>query len=466
MAKTKRKVRPIWIIVLLLLIAALGFYAYQLSNPYLSLRKDGYTDDQIRLISSENLTNDFKKVGSSELMRYALDQNQENIKNYTYFLVKDADLPSGKSVPEVYELYSSIIQAGYTPAEFLELKGLLSFDDWGQLLSQNPSHPENLVRVVEYLKQGKDIETSIQYASMDPNVVAAIESGQYSEELVNPLLEKGYSIEDGVLISQFLDENQLKALASMKHIPELSGLVSEPNFQWKLLPRYLMAIKNAGKSSHEAVSYVNDNQDYIPMEQLDLSSFYHDEVEVSNPDSITVLINKQNHFPEGWEPSDLAYLPSDAYYVNNQPLRQEARDALVRMIDDCYDLGIGHIRGASNYRSYNTQTTLYNDYVNRDGQAAADTYSARPGYSEHQTGLVSDLNGNGDYFTNFENFAGYSWVMENAHTYGFIQRYPKDKEFITGYDFESWHFRYVGVEPATIMYENGWTLEEYKMLYE
>ncbi|MBK3494532.1 M15 family metallopeptidase [Viridibacillus sp. YIM B01967] len=119
----------------------------------------------------------------------------------------------------------------------------------------------------------------------------------------------------------------------------------------------------------------------------------------------------------------------------------------------------------STYRSYDRQVELYANYVNRDGREAADTYSARPGYSEHQTGLAFDIGevGNEQYFADngFATTAAGKWLAKNAHTYGFVMRYPKGKEDITGYMHESWHFRYVGKDIATDIYKNNSTLEEY-----
>lgn len=115
---------------------------------------------------------------------------------------------------------------------------------------------------------------------------------------------------------------------------------------------------------------------------------------------------------------------------------------------------------SSGYRSYARQKTLYNNYVARDGKAAADTYSARPGHSEHQTGLAFDVN---TISSAFHNTKEAKWLANNCYKYGFILRYPKGKEKETGYIYESWHFRYVGEELATKLYNNGdWiTLESY-----
>ncbi len=114
----------------------------------------------------------------------------------------------------------------------------------------------------------------------------------------------------------------------------------------------------------------------------------------------------------------------------------------------------------SGFRSYDTQKRIYNSYVSQDGQKNADTYSARPGHSEHQSGLAFDVNQINDSFIGTPEAI---WLENNCYKYGFILRYPKGKENITGYQYESWHFRYVGKELATKLYNNGnWiTMEEY-----
>ena len=140
-------------------------------------------------------------------------------------------------------------------------------------------------------------------------------------------------------------------------------------------------------------------------------------------------------------------------------LTSETRNAFNRMQADAKALGL-NLWLSSGYRSYYDQKYIYNNYVARDGQAAADTYSARPGHSEHQTGLAFDLNTISDAFANT---AEGKWVAENCHKYGLILRYPKGKDSITGYKYESWHLRYLGGDLPSKLYNNGdWiTLEEY-----
>jgi len=117
------------------------------------------------------------------------------------------------------------------------------------------------------------------------------------------------------------------------------------------------------------------------------------------------------------------------------------------------------ITPASGYRSYATQTSVYNNYVSQYGQASADTFSARPGYSEHQSGLAIDFS---PIDVSFASTAQFTWLTHNAYRYGFVLRYPEGKTYITGYTYEPWHWRYVGVTTATDMHNRGIpTLEDY-----
>ncbi|MCS4454811.1 M15 family metallopeptidase [Clostridium botulinum] len=119
--------------------------------------------------------------------------------------------------------------------------------------------------------------------------------------------------------------------------------------------------------------------------------------------------------------------------------------------------------GVSGYRNYHYQVNVYNNSVYRNGQQHADKYVAQPGTSEHQTGLAMDIVST-EYTNldeNFVNTRAYKWLKENCYKYGFIIRYPKEKEDITGYNFEPWHIRYVGIEVATEIMNKGITLEEY-----
>ena len=157
-----------------------------------------------------------------------------------------------------------------------------------------------------------------------------------------------------------------------------------------------------------------------------------------------LIANKTYSLPSNYNPGGLL----STFTSNYNNLNTAAKNA-----------GI-NLKIISGFRSYATQKTLYNNYVARDGKAAADRYSARAGHSEHQTGLAADIN---SLEQSFENTKEGKWLNDNCYKYGFIIRYPKGKENITGYMFEPWHIRYVGTDVATKLYNNGnWiSLEEY-----
>ncbi len=154
-------------------------------------------------------------------------------------------------------------------------------------------------------------------------------------------------------------------------------------------------------------------------------------------------------------------LPKD--YRAPKELEVEALNAAENMIKDALKEGI-IINIKSGYRSYKTQEALHDYYVKRDGSKAAKRYSATPGHSEYQTGLAFDFTTSntrksiGTWFTDTQQA---KWLYENAYKYGFIIRYPQGKEDITGYQYESWHYRYVGYEHSKNFVMNNLTLEEY-----
>ena len=155
-----------------------------------------------------------------------------------------------------------------------------------------------------------------------------------------------------------------------------------------------------------------------------------------------LIANKSYPLPSTYNPGDLT---------------SEVKEAFSKMQKAAASEGL-NIYISSGFRSYERQVTVYNSYVQKDGKELADTYSSRPGYSEHQTGLCFDLNSIDD---SFGNTAESAWVDKHAHEYGFIVRFPKGKDSATGYQYEPWHLRYVGLDMATKIYNSGLSLEEY-----
>lgn len=184
---------------------------------------------------------------------------------------------------------------------------------------------------------------------------------------------------------------------------------------------------------------------------------------LDDPMSIWIVGNKLRPLtPPEFEPSDLVATENVAN-DNGQPLREVAARAVEQLVAGAREAGLD-VRIISAYRPYTLQVQLYDSYVVRDGQAAADTYSARPGHSEHQTGLTVDFDDYGACYLEscFGDTAAGQWLAHNAADYGFIERYPADKQQVTGFMPEPWHYRYVGAELAHEMRATGiTTLEEF-----
>ena len=187
---------------------------------------------------------------------------------------------------------------------------------------------------------------------------------------------------------------------------------------------------------------------------------------LAEPGNISVLVNKEYSLPEDYQPDDLVYPEVDFIFeetIEKRMMRSEAAEALQKMFATAETQNL-HLAGVSAYRSHETQQSLFDNYVSRDGLEKAKTYSALPGTSEHETGLAIDVTtADGacaaqDCFGDTEEA---KWLAEHGHEYGFIIRYPEGKESITGYKYEPWHIRYVGVDAATEIFENSLTLEEY-----
>ena len=212
--------------------------------------------------------------------------------------------------------------------------------------------------------------------------------------------------------------------------------------------RYLKYKEENNVDIKEAIRCVNANIDY---------KFYTNIVNTDLSKGILILVNKYNRLSSSYSP-DLVTMESN-YSRDGQRMEKEAYSHFKEMVDAAKKDGI-KIYNISAYRSYSSQNSLYTMYSNRDGVTKADTYSARPGHSEHQTGYATDIicASSG---CKFEEKKEYEWLKDNSYKYGFIIRYPKGKEYITGYTFEPWHYRYVGLDVAKYIYEHDITFDEY-----
>lgn len=271
-----------------------------------------------------------------------------------------------------------------------------------------------------------------------------------------------------VIVDGNIDKNNSKYAYTDEEIALIMKVFSEDEIDLTKRDDFLVEVIKFNffdKSKYKRyLEYYNQNPnlDYedvlvhvnINIDQPFYSNIYeYENVEEKLP---TILVNKYNKLPENYIPKDLIY-PGEVRSISKM-IKEPLEEMFKAGKKAGFDFSV-----RSGYRSYETQKNAYEYYKNRDGKEKADTYSARPGHSEHQLGLAVDIL-TVDYQkldAEFGETEGAKWLATNAHKYGFILRYPKGKEHITGFSYEPWHFRYVGEDLAHVLYQNDWILEEY-----
>ena len=270
-------------------------------------------------------------------------------------------------------------------------------------------------------------------------------------------LEKlNYTKEEINLIKKYTKEENINYLIENKINHEIaSNFINEKYYIDDYLTDYLNYYNTyQDKSYSEIVTIINTHIN---------NEFYTNTIKTDTSLGKFVILNKYYYADETY-PNENIIKVDGKYHINGTSfyLNKECYEAFLKMYNDAYKAGYG-FKMKSAYRSYDTQVSTYNYWLSTDNgdKEKTDIYSARAGFSEHQTGYAFDIR---DYDYKYEDYSkseSFKWVSKNAHKYGFIIRFPKGKEHITGYQYESWHYRYCGVECATYIYENDITYEEY-----
>ena len=219
----------------------------------------------------------------------------------------------------------------------------------------------------------------------------------------------------------------------------------------KNLKKYIEYLSENGRDLADTIAVINvgaDHEWYTNTKKTDISK------------NELMLTNKFYSLDNTYNSDNMVKLSKLYSYGNNQMVTQETFDAFIKMFKAAKKEDLTLIVNSS-FRSYEEQDEVYNEYLDSRGEEAANKIAAKAGFSEHQTGMAIDIQTYGSNAKTFEEFDEFKWLQDNAHKYGFILRYPKDKEYLTGYEYESWHYRYVGIEVATYIYENNITFDEY-----
>ncbi len=271
------------------------------------------------------------------------------------------------------------------------------------------------------------------------------------------LSEMGYNDREVETLLKYTEKkkeerDKIKELRYNKILP---NLLKQKYFLFKNLDRYLdYAHKMTDMDLKTVVAMVNVNRD---------SAFYTHVKKADTSKQELMLVNKYYQLPKSYTPKKIVAIASQYAYDDNS-ISEEVYTMYKKMWNAAKEKDLTLIV-TSSYRDYESQEGVWNSLADSYGDSKADARAARAGHSEHQTGLTLDIVTYDSYNNEFDQTEEFKWLQKNAHKYGFILRYPKDKEDITGYSYESWHYRYVGVDVATKIHNLGITYDEYYAYY-
>lgn len=282
---------------------------------------------------------------------------------------------------------------------------------------------------------------------------------QYKQTNEYKLLEKGYSLEDTKTIFAKLSETEQHKLIDNDKDDKIISLLEQKYFLEKNLEDYKEYINKNNETDYaKVISIVNVHANH---------KWYQLELNTNEDLGMLMNVNKFYALSETYTPENLKNIGLTYAYdeEGENKLIDYAYDKFLELWQAANDQGF-YLMVTSSYRDYESQKEIYDYRVSNWGERKADETAARPGHSEHQTGLVIDMTSKteplADSFTDSE---AYKWLKENAYKYGFIERYPEGKTYLTGYSPESWHWRYVGLEAAKTMHDEDITFDEYYAFY-
>ena len=282
---------------------------------------------------------------------------------------------------------------------------------------------------------------------------------QYKQTNEYKLLEKGYSLKDTKTIFAKLSETEQQKLIDNDKDDKIISLLEQKYFLEKNLEDYKEYINKNNETDYaKVISIVNVHANH---------KWYQLELNTNEDLSMLMNVNKFYALSETYTPENLKNIGLTYAYdeEGENKLIDYAYDKFLELWQAANDQGF-YLMVTSSYRDYESQKEIYDYRVSTWGERKADETAARPGHSEHQTGLVIDMTSKTEPLADsFTDSKAYEWLKENAYKYGFIERYPEGKTYLTGYSPESWHWSYVGLEAAKTMHDEDITFDEYYAFY-
>ncbi|MGM9980913.1 MAG: D-alanyl-D-alanine carboxypeptidase family protein [Turicibacter bilis] len=464
---------PIGIVALL--GSGLLFYSYMMSDEMV-LRRLGYDRTLIESLINEqpDLVQDLiEDDRNSEDISDYLTIKGFNYDCYNAYVQLAEYYPTLESSEVVYlatfldhVFFPTLLQQGY---EEETIKAWFSDPDFNTYVESVDIVALN--RLLNYAKETEsDLMTLFSYVNYEKQnpylkldeVISAID--EYQTVVLPNLKSKGYESQEVEALFYQFGLSDLKSLMETTLNPDQAfELMAASSFDSSCFAIYDEVLS---QDENYSVTYALQYAKYPNVK----SKFYQDIVETPNTNSLLVLVNQNYRLDEFYAPTDFVpvEVPVTPYsQVNTNYLRRDAADATELLFSKAQEAGY-ELTLRTGYISYSVQKNLYNQDVYEMGLEYADKFNSRPGHSEHQTGLAIDITTpsiNNELSLEFADTEEGKWVLAHAHEYGFIIRYPENRESEVGYFYEPYHLRYVGVEVATEIFENNWTLEDYILNY-
>lgn len=461
--------------VVALLSSGLFFYSYMMSDEMV-LSRLGYDRTLIDSLISEqpDLVQDLiEDHRSSKDIADYLTVKGFNYDCYDAYVQLADFYPSLNSSEVVYlatflnhVFFPTLLQQGYTEETIESWFSDSEFNAYVESIDVL-----TLNRFLNYAKEtGNDLVSLFSYVNYEKKypylkleeVITSI--NEYESVVLPNLKAKGYGSQEVEQLFYQFGLADLKSLMKTTLNPaQALELMTASSFDSSSFAVYDEVLS---QDENYSVTYALQYAKYPNVK----SNFYQDIVETPNADSLFALVNQNYRLNEAYTPTD--FIPVDVplseySQVNTNYLRRDAADATELLFSKANEAGYELIL-RTGYISYSIQKNLYNQDVYEMGLEYADKFNSRPGHSEHQTGLAIDITTpsiNNELSLEFANTEEGKWVLAHAHEYGFIIRYPENRESEVGYFYEPYHLRYVGVEAATEIYEKNWTLEDYVLNY-
>ena len=294
----------------------------------------------------------------------------------------------------------------------------------------------------DYIEDNLDNYSKIDYGE-----------GKHLISNINKLLDNGYSNNEVSLIISRGDDESVSEFAKRDKVKYIEEFLAVDYAKLENYDRYLAYKEKENDDAETTVLYVNmdfDKEDYVDPLVIDEFDDY-------------VLVNKHRQLSSLYVPDDLVTIDEEYVKADGEiEIERNVAKAFYDMAEAASKEGL-ELMVSSGYRSYEDQEDITNTYLELYGQKYVDNYVAKPGFSEHQTAMSLDIASKSvDTFVNSDE---YVWMMDNAYKYGFILRYPRSKEDITGYKCEAWHYRYVGKKIAKYIHDNNITYDEYYVMF-